>query len=151
MLEWNMTASGMFSHANRFIEAYHTALQPLCRETGLPPMAVDILMYVANNPESSTAGDICRCRGLKPGIVSVHVDRRVCEGLLERQSAQGDRRKVRLVCTPGAAGLVERGRALQKAFGERLLEGVGEAELAAFRRCLAALERNIDSIRRDGI
>ena len=151
MLNWNMTASGMFSHANRFIEAYHTALQPLCRETGLPPMAVDILMFVANNPESNTAGDICRCRGLKPGIVSVHVDRLVCEGLLERQSEQGDRRKVRLVCTPQAVGLIERGRGLQRAFGERLLDGLGEEELAVFRRCLAAIEHNIDSIRRDGI
>ena len=131
--------------------AYSAVCKPLCQELKIPQTAFDILLFLANNEGYDTARDICRCRGLKPGIVSVHVDRLVCEGLLERQSAQGDRRKVRLVCTPGAAGLVERGRALQKAFGERLLEGVGEAELAAFRRCLAALERNIDSIRRDGI
>ena len=55
MPEQNFTASQMFRNANRFIEAYHAALQPVCRDTGLPPMAVDILMFFANNPESGTA------------------------------------------------------------------------------------------------
>ena len=45
MPEQNFTASQMFRNANRFIEAYHAALQPVCRDTGLPPMAVDILMF----------------------------------------------------------------------------------------------------------
>ena len=62
MPDWGYTASKMFNNANKFIEAYHTVLQPLCRETGLPPMAVDILMFLANNPENDTAMDICRCR-----------------------------------------------------------------------------------------
>ena len=35
MPEWNLTGSRMFSHAAKFIDAYHTVLQPLCRETGL--------------------------------------------------------------------------------------------------------------------
>lgn len=84
MTEQNFTASQMFRNANRFIEAYHAALQPVCRDTGLPPMAVDILMFFANNPESGTAKDVCQCRGFKSGIVSVHVDRLVNEGLLSR-------------------------------------------------------------------
>ena len=37
MEEFNFTASKLFCSANRFIEAYHTVLQPLCKETGLPP------------------------------------------------------------------------------------------------------------------
>ena len=84
MDQTDFTAAKIFHNANRFIEAYYTVLQPICRETGLPPMAVDILMFLANNPDLPTAGDICRCRGLKSGIVSVHVDRLVNEGLLRR-------------------------------------------------------------------
>ena len=86
MPEWNLTGSRMFSHAAKFIDAYHMVLQPLCRATGLPPMAVDILLFIANNPENNTASNVCQCRGLKPGIVSVHVDRLVNEGLLVRVS-----------------------------------------------------------------
>ena len=92
MSEQNFTASQMFRNANRFIEAYHAALQPVCRDTGLPPMAVDILMFFANNPESGTAKDVCQCRGFKSGIVSVHVDRLVNEGLLSRREVPAGKR-----------------------------------------------------------
>ena len=150
MPEQNFTASQMFRNANRFIEAYHAALQPVCRDTGLPPMAVDILMFFANNPESGTAKDVCQCRGFKSGIVSVHVDRLVNEGLLSRREVPGDRRKTALVCTPKADALIEEGRVLQRAFAQRLTEGLSAEDLAHFRRCVAVFSRNIDCIRRGG-
>lgn len=53
---------------------------------------MDILLFLANNPEHNTAKDICRMRGHKSGIVSVHVERLVNDGLLERQEMPGDRR-----------------------------------------------------------
>ena len=140
MPEQNFTASQMFRNANRFIEAYHAALQPVCRDTGLPPMAVDILMFFANNPESGTAKDVCQCRGFKSGIVSVHVDRLVNEGLLSR-----------LVCTDAAAEIVERGRALQKAFAQKLVDGLSEADVAVFHSCLSAIGDNIEDIRKNGL
>lgn len=151
MSEQNFTASQMFRNANRFIEAYHAALQPVCRDTGLPPMAVDILMFFANNPESGTAKDVCQCRGFKSGIVSVHVDRLVNEGLLSRREVPGDRRKTRLVCTDAAAEIVERGRALQKAFAQKLVDGLSEADVAVFHSCLAAIGNNIEDIRKNGL
>ena len=81
----------IFSHANKMTQAYHIMLTPLCKETGLPPLAMDILLFLANNPEHNTAKDICRMRGHKPGIVSVHVERLVNDGLLERQEMPGRR------------------------------------------------------------
>ena len=92
----------IFSHANKMTQAYHIMLTPLCKETGLPPLAMDILLFLANNPEHNTAKDICRMRGHKSGIVSVHVERLVNDGLLERQEMPGDRRQTRLVCTEQA-------------------------------------------------
>ena len=151
MPEQNFTASQMFRNANRFIEAYHAALQPVCRDTGLPPMAVDILMFFANNPESGTAKDVCQCRGFKSGIVSVHVDRLVNEGLLVRQGVPGDRRKTRLVCTDAAGTIIERGRALQKAFAQKLVTGLSEADIAVFHNCLMVLSENMDDIRKNGL
>lgn len=150
-MEQNFTASQIFRSANRFIEAYHAALLPVCRDTGLPPMAVDILMFFANNPESGTAKDVCQCRGFKSGIVSVHVDRLVNEGLLVRQDVPGDRRKTRLVCTDAAGTIIERGRALQKAFAQKLLAGLSEEDIAVFRGCLAAMGDNIEDIRKNGL
>ena len=147
MLDPTMAASKMYGHANNFLEAYYTVMQPLCRETGLPPIAVDILMFAANNPECATARDICRFRGLKPSIVSFHVDRLAGEGLIARQDVPGDRRKTRLVCTAAAAPIIEKGRELQAEFAGRILAGLTEPQLETFRACLAAIDRNVDSIK----
>ena len=142
-----LTASAMFANAARFADAYHAALSPLCAETGLPPAAADILLFLANNPGCETAGAICRMRGLKPAIVSFHIDRLVSEGFLLRQSVPRDRRKTALVLTEKAESVVERGRGLQKAFADRLIDGLSEEDLAHFRRCVAAFDRNIERIR----
>ena len=142
-----LTASAMFANAARFSDAYHAALSPLCAETGLPPAAADILLFLANNPGCETAGAICRMRGLKPAIVSFHIDRLVSEGFLLRQSVPGDRRKTALVLTEKAESVVERGRGLQKAFADRLIDGLSDGDLAHFRRCVAAFDRNIERIR----
>lgn len=151
MNKWNFTASRIFNGANRFIEAYHTVLQPICKDTGLPPMAVDILMFFANNPENRTAKDICRCRGLKTGIVSVHIDRLVNEGLLLRQPVPGDRRKTQLVCTDSANSIIERGRKLQRSFAQKLLVGLSDTDIEVFNNCLTVLSGNIEEIRKCGI
>ena len=147
MLEPLLTASAMFANAARFSDAYHAALSPLCAETGLPPAAADILLFLANNPGCETAGAICRMRGLKPAIVSFHIDRLVGEGFLQRQPVPGDRRKTALVLTAQAQPIVAEGRELQKSFADRLTEGLRAEDLAHFRRCVAAFERNIERIR----
>lgn len=151
MTEPVITASKIFGNANRFIEAYHKVLRPICTETGLPPMAVDIMMFFANNPDHGTAKEVCFFRGLKPGIVSVHVDRLVEEGLLSRTVSKDDRRSMQLVCTENAEPFVEKGRSLQKEFAMRLLSGLGKDDIKAFIDCLSVLNDNIEDIRKNGI
>lgn len=58
------------------------------QKPGLPPAAADILLFLANNPGCETAGAICRMRGLKPAIVSFHIDRLVSEGFLRGSLSQ---------------------------------------------------------------
>ena len=151
MLDGMITPSRIFNHAQKFLEAYHAVLQPLCRESGLPPMAVDILLFIANNPEQATASGICQLRGLKPGIVSVHVDRLASEGLLERREVPGDRRKTHLAATAAAAAIIEKGRALQRRFAARLIDGLSEQDLAALHGTLTVMDRNLESIRQKGL
>ena len=147
MSELTLTASAMFANAARFTDAYHAVIAPLCEKTQLPPAAVDILLFLANNPGHDTAAAVCRMRGLKPGIVSFHVDRLVTEGYLLRQSVPGDRRKTMLTCTEKAAPIIAQGRALQRAFAEQLTDGLSEEDLEHFRRCIAVFDRNIEGIR----
>ena len=146
-----MRGATLFSHANKMTQAYHIMLTPLCKEAGLPPLALDILLFLANNPEHNTAKDICRMRGHKSGIVSVHVERLVNDGLLERQEMPGDRRQTLLVCTEKAQPMVEQGRALQKRFSERLTMGLSDADKEALHKAMTLLDNNIEEIRKNGL
>ena len=46
--------------------AYSAVCRPLCHELNLPQTAFDILMFLANNPEYTTARDIVEIRKIKP-------------------------------------------------------------------------------------
>ena len=136
----------VYTGARQLLEGYAAAMQPLCRREGLGPNGVDILLFLANNPGLDTARDICTYRGLKPGIVSFHVEKLVQEGYLLRQPAPEDRRKCRLVCTRRAEPVVQRGRQVQEAFFRRMTAGLDPQDLAAFRRCLEGFQRNLSQM-----
>ena len=112
--------------AKKFSLAYRQVCRPLCRELGLPQTAFDILMFLGNNPAYKTARDIVEMRRIKANLVSVHVDRLVREGYLERQQVPGDRRKTLLLCTDKAQPVIAKGRLLQEDFFEKLLDGMDE-------------------------
>ena len=57
--------------------AYNSVCKPLLHKFNLPQTAFDILMFLANNPEYTTARDIVEVRKIKANLVSVNVDRMV--------------------------------------------------------------------------
>lgn len=144
--ERDAAAVELFNSARKFMDVYQLFMQPLCEEAHMPPMALDILMYLANNPACSTARDVCRGRGFKPGIVSFHVDKLVWAGFLERREMPGDRRKTRLVCTEKARPIIEKGQEMQRDFALRLLRGVDDAEISELRSRLSLIDENLRAI-----
>ena len=136
----------MHMHMRAFEEAYDAVLKPLCAELSMPQSALDILLFLANNPGYDTARDICFYRHMKPGIVSFHIDRLVGEGYLARKSDEKDRRVTHLAVTEAAEPVVARGRALQATLGKRLMEGLGDEDRALFCRCIATISENAKRI-----
>ena len=128
-------------------QAYEDWCKPLCRELGMPQMAFDILMFLAGDPELCTARDINRSHGFKENILSVNVNKLVREGYLERQSVEGDRRKVRLALTEKARPIVSRGKRAQEEFNLRIREGITPEELAVFAKCLEKAGENARHMR----
>lgn len=141
-----MKGPQMASFARKFTRVYNTMMQPLCDELGMPETALDILMYLANNPEHNTARDVCRFKFLKSAIVSFHIDRMVNFGLLERRAEPGDRRVCRLVCTEKAAPIIEKGRALQMQFGRAITAGLDEAALETLKFSLQTINSNLEQL-----
>ena len=132
--------------AKKFSLAYRQMCNPLCRELGVPQTAFDILMFLGNNPAYKTARDIVEIRRIKANLVSVHVDRLVREGYLERQQVPGDRRKTELLCTDKAQPVIAKGRLLQENFFEKLYDGMSREERDAFSAALHRIGENLDAI-----
>ena len=141
-----ITIQEMNGHAKKVSVVYDMMLTPLSKEIGIPQTALGMLLFFANNPDLATARDICELRGLKRAIVSTHVERIVSEGLLERRSYPGDRRKELLVCTEKAQPIIEKGREAQKRFAEAVLEGLSKEDLVVLERCIEVMNGNIDRI-----
>lgn len=126
--------------------AYGTVCKPLCQELGLPQTALDILLFLGNNPEYKTARDIVEVRHIKANLVSIHVDRLVREGYLLRRPVQGDRRKTELCLTDRAAPVVDRGREVQEHFFESLFRNIPPQTREAFFATLKLMEENLNEI-----
>lgn len=117
---------------------YRTAQKQVCKTYKIPETALDILLFLANNPEYTSARDIVEVRSLKANLVSIHVDRLVRDGYLTRSEVPGDRRKHALALTEKAAPIVEAGRIMQADFFEKMFRGISGQER---ERCFATLER----------
>ena len=99
--------------------AYNAICKPLCRELNIPQTAFDILMFLANNPDYSTAGDIVNIRKIKANLVSVNVER---------------------------LANVERGRQLQQTFFDVLFENTTDEMKKNFTETVKIIDRNLDGI-----
>lgn len=139
-----MNPSLEFSH--KLITAYGIMCKPLCRELKLPQTAFDILMFLANNPEYKTAGEIVEYRKIKANLVSVNVDKLVKDGYLRREAVEGDRRKMQLLCTEKSKPVIEKGRKMQAEFLEALFSGVNGEMRDMFFTVTDIMNENLDTI-----
>ena len=132
------------------LELYESLCQPVCREWNLPQTALDILLFLANNPGYDTARDICRIRGIKANLVSFHVEKLVQAGYLQREAVPGDRRRVKLLLTEKSRNVVKQGRAVQQSYREILTAHIAPSDMEAFGRCMDTMRQNIEDAKRTG-
>ena len=132
--------------ANKTGLAYSAVCKPLCQKLHLPQTAFDILMFLANNPDYSTAGDIVNVRKIKANLVSVNVEKLAKDGYIERTNIEGDRRKIRLSLTEKAQPIVGRGRQLQQSFFDMLFENTTDEMKKNFTETVGIIDRNLDEM-----
>ena len=135
-----------FETALRAQKSYSRLMEPVCKKWNLTHNELDVLLFLANNPEYTTARDIVEVRSIKANLVSQHVDRMVREGYLCRKEVQGDRRKRDLSLTEKAMPIIEAGRRMQTDFFETLFHGISEGEKRAFFETMDTMSRNMDTI-----
>ena len=132
--------------STKTMKAYEAFCQPVCKKFQLNQTSFDVLMFLANNPEFTTARDIVEIRKLKANLVSVNVDRLVREGYLVRQEVAEDRRKTKLLCTSKADEIITQGRKLQQDFVVLLFAGIDEETRDILLGSMTKMEENLDYI-----
>lgn len=91
-----MTPSTFITFFHDALSAYNKMCEPILHEFDIPQVSFDILMFLKNNPDLCTAQQISEFRNIKKNLVSVHVDKLVAAGYLQRGTVAGDRRKILL-------------------------------------------------------
>ena len=137
---------GYMDSTQRSKKIYGAMLEPLCRRYDLTRNELDILLFLANNPDFDRAVDIVNNRGLAKSHVSMSVTSLENRGLLERIPDPLDRRTVHLKLTEQAKEITDWGCRVQKQFMDYLHQGVTEEQLALMRLFAERVHENIRNI-----
>ena len=119
-----------FQHFNKF---YSYQFAPFLSRTKLTMREVQVLLFLANNPDYDTARDISLFRGISKSQVSQAVELLWAEGLLQRVPDETDRRIVHLSITPEGLPLARECQRIQESCGARLLDGLTPQQTAQFQ------------------
>ena len=121
---------------------YCAQLEAASRECGLARVELDILLFLANNPQFDTATDIVERRCISKAHVSQSVKTLEQRGYLERHYAGDNRRTIHLRLLACAQPAVDAGREARARCFAALLEGFSAAECEQLRSYLSRISDN---------
>ncbi len=125
---------------------YNQSMEPVCCQTGLTRTEMDVLLFLANNPEFDTARDIVEQRMLTKSHVSASVSTLEERGYLERNYRPGNRRTVHLRLLPASAPAVEAGRHAQERFFKAAFRGISPEEIQRMSAVFSKITTNVREI-----
>ena len=121
---------------------YSAQLDAVGRECGLARVEMDILLFLANNPQFDTATDIVEQRCISKAHVSQSVKSLEQRGYLERRCTGDNRRTIHLRLLEAAQSAVDAGRQAHARCLAALLEGFSAAECEQLRSYLSRISDN---------
>ena len=129
---------------------YSAQLDAVGRECGLARVELDILLFLANNPQFDTATDIVEQRCISKAHVSQSVKSLEQRGCLERCYEGDNRRTIHLRLTERAQAAVDVGRQAQLHCFETFMRGFSATELEQLRGYLARIAGNVHAEQEEG-
>lgn len=122
---------------------YSQSMEPVCTRYGITRMELDVLLFLANNPEFDTATDIVEQRRLTKSHVSSSVASLEERGYLERVFYPGNRRTAHLKRTSLSEVLVSEGRQAQRLFFSSIFSGFSPEEIEELERSFIKIACNV--------
>lgn len=122
---------------------YSRAMEPVCERYDLSRMELDVLLFLANNPQWDTSTHIVEHRQLSKSHVSTSVRHLETAGYVARQFRAGNRRTAHLVVLPPAEQVVEAARAARRELVDRVFSGFSREEIQQLEQFLHRINCNI--------
>ncbi|MBQ6999601.1 MAG: MarR family transcriptional regulator [Oscillospiraceae bacterium] len=127
-------------------KGYARLMDPICRKWNLTRNELDVMLFLANNPEYDRAVDIVQNRGLSKSHVSLSITNLESRGMLTRTEDTADRRTVHLKLTAKANEAVRQGQLAQKRFFTYLHQGVTQEQIDLMMDFARKVGENIKNI-----
>ena len=132
--------------SERMFRIYRSHCAKYCKKMHLNQTALELIVFLGNNPEYNTAKEICEYRGLKKSMVSITIDQLVEKGYMIRETDQRDRRIQHLFLTDKSAPTVKMGKEAQSEIFGSLTTEISREELTSAEDVLYKIERRIAEI-----
>ncbi|WP_290172369.1 MarR family winged helix-turn-helix transcriptional regulator [uncultured Dubosiella sp.] len=121
--------------AQKVLRDYTQTMKPLAKACGCSSTAVDIILFLGNNPAYTLARDI---------VVSMNLETMEKEGYVTIQTSARDRRQKEIHLTQKARPILEKGQALQSLFFDRIFAGIDPQDQETFVRVFKTIVDNLD-------
>ncbi len=124
------------------IKLYNELLFPVCEKHNLTKSELDILLFLANNPEYDRAADIIDVRKVSKAHVSASVHSLLEKGFLMKNAEKENKRDIHLAVTKQAGTIITDGRSAQNAFDQAILKGLTHEDLKTLQTISAKFLKN---------
>ena len=133
----------VLSYIQHYKKYYTAQFEAASAAYGLNQLEIDILLFLHNNPECHTAGDICRYRGLAKSNVSAAVERLRARGVLTVSPAPDNRRQRLLAFTADGQRIAAALAEIQRCSLEPLFAGFTAQEQQTLQDYLRRMDANL--------
>lgn len=130
-------------NSRQFKKLYDRKISEMASRYGLTPNEINILLFLANNPEWDTAKDIVDRRCLTKSGVSRAVDSLIRRGFLASREDEKDRRILHLSVLPAAMELLQDAAQTREEFFSCIYRGFTASERRTFDRLAEKISENI--------
>lgn len=125
------------------IKQYQSMFENIMKEYDLTQIEIDVLAFLANNPEYKYAQDIVKIRGISKAHASIAIEKLVKKNYITRTPDSKNRRCNILLVKPEASTVVKKIQEIQMIYNEQAFQGFTNEENKLYHQLLDRVYHNL--------
>lgn len=125
------------------IKKYNSLFEELLKKYNISQIEVDVLAFLANNPEYQYAQDIAKVRGISKSHVSMAIEKLVKRGYISRNPDPQNRRCNVLRVEKEAQNIVKDIQNIQHSFNQMSFQDLSLDEIVTYHEVLQKIYHNL--------